>query len=156
MNSNGIGLGLTIVKQIVESAQGVVEVRSEGLNRGTTVCLSMKMREFFDCQFEESVDTNKQESRRIPITMNINTLECQQQQQQSQLLMPMPIRSTGIKDLVLEEEAKALQLRQIGREDNFDIFNSSQMQLLAKYESNYMRGDITYPSSIQPVGVTSS
>ena len=44
MNSNGIGLGLTIVKQIVESAGGEIELRSEGLDRGTTVLLSMKMK----------------------------------------------------------------------------------------------------------------
>ena len=36
INSAGIGLGLTIVKQIVESAGGEVSVFSKGLKKGST------------------------------------------------------------------------------------------------------------------------
>lgn len=41
MNSTGIGLGLTIVKQIVESAKGEIEVRSDGVGQGSTFLFSM-------------------------------------------------------------------------------------------------------------------
>jgi len=43
MNSDGIGLGLTIVKQIVESAQGKVTVASDGVDKGSTFSFSMMM-----------------------------------------------------------------------------------------------------------------
>lgn len=43
MNSNGIGLGLTIVKQIVEAANGEIEVKSDGVGHGTTFLLSMQI-----------------------------------------------------------------------------------------------------------------
>ena len=43
MNSEGIGLGLVIVKQIVESASGQVKVFSEGVGKGSTFSFSMLM-----------------------------------------------------------------------------------------------------------------
>lgn len=43
MNSDGVGLGLTIVKQVVDAYRGEIEVLSEGQGTGTTFVLSMKM-----------------------------------------------------------------------------------------------------------------
>ena len=43
MNSQGIGLGLTIVKQIVEQSGGQIGVESEGLDCGSLFKFSMKM-----------------------------------------------------------------------------------------------------------------
>ena len=43
INSEGIGLGLMIVKQIVESASGQVKVFSEGVGKGSTFTFSMFM-----------------------------------------------------------------------------------------------------------------
>ena len=45
-NSAGIGLGLHIVKQIVEQSHGAIEVRSAGLNQGSTFTFCMKMKAF--------------------------------------------------------------------------------------------------------------
>ncbi len=45
-NSEGIGLGLTIVKAIVEKADGSVVALSDGLGEGSTFCFSMKARAF--------------------------------------------------------------------------------------------------------------
>ena len=44
MNHEGIGLGLTIVKQIVEKCGGSIGVISEGLGHGCTFYFSLKMR----------------------------------------------------------------------------------------------------------------
>ena len=42
-NSKGIGLGLTMVKQIVESAGGQIGVESAGRDKGSTFKISMRM-----------------------------------------------------------------------------------------------------------------
>ena len=43
LNNEGIGLGLTIVQQIVESANGTVKVESPGVGQGSTFKFSMQM-----------------------------------------------------------------------------------------------------------------
>lgn len=43
MNSSGIGLGLTIVKQIVETAEGTVAGESAGVGQGSQFSFSMMM-----------------------------------------------------------------------------------------------------------------
>ena len=43
MNSTGIGLGLTIVKQIIDQAKGEIEIRSDGLGKGSTFIFSMQI-----------------------------------------------------------------------------------------------------------------
>ena len=43
MNSDGIGLGLTIVKQIVEASGGSISVYSEGIGQGSLFKFNMKM-----------------------------------------------------------------------------------------------------------------
>ena len=44
INSEGIGLGLTIVKQIIEASGGKVTVESEGLGKGSLFIFSMMMK----------------------------------------------------------------------------------------------------------------
>ena len=44
MNSEGIGLGLTIVKGIVESSGGQVSVSSPGIGKGSTFKFNMPMK----------------------------------------------------------------------------------------------------------------
>ena len=44
MNSEGIGLGLTIVRQIVDQSGGDIEVHSDGLGFGSTIKFSMEMK----------------------------------------------------------------------------------------------------------------
>ena len=55
MNHDGIGLGLTIVKQIVEASGGRVSVQSEGAGHGSTFMFYMGMNsvaaENFDASF---------------------------------------------------------------------------------------------------------
>jgi len=41
MNDTGIGLGLTIVKQIVEQSQGSVHAKSPGIGKGSTFSFNM-------------------------------------------------------------------------------------------------------------------
>ena len=42
-NNEGIGLGLTIVKQIIEKCGGSIGVKSDGINRGSLFYFKMKM-----------------------------------------------------------------------------------------------------------------
>ena len=42
-NSDGIGLGLTIVKQIVDISGGDISVESEGIGKGSLFIFTMKM-----------------------------------------------------------------------------------------------------------------
>ena len=43
MNSEGIGLGLTIVKHIIDKSEGRIRVFSKGVAKGTCFTFSMKM-----------------------------------------------------------------------------------------------------------------
>ena len=43
MNHEGIGLGLTIVKQIIHQYNGTVQVESAGVNKGSTFSFTMEM-----------------------------------------------------------------------------------------------------------------
>ena len=45
INHEGIGLGLNIVKQIVDSYEGSIEVISEGPGRGSTFRVQIKLKE---------------------------------------------------------------------------------------------------------------
>ena len=46
MNSDGLGLGLRICKQIVEQNGGTIQADSEGINKGSSFTFSMRMEEF--------------------------------------------------------------------------------------------------------------
>ena len=41
MNHEGIGLGLTIVKEIVKLFKGTIDVKSDGIDKGSTFRFSM-------------------------------------------------------------------------------------------------------------------
>lgn len=43
MNADGLGLGLTIVRQIIRQFKGQIRVISHGVDRGTLFIVSMKM-----------------------------------------------------------------------------------------------------------------
>ena len=63
MNSTGIGLGLTIVKQIIEQAKGEIEIRSDGLGKGTTFIFSMRVEKvLLDLQEDEYDEVNRSRS----------------------------------------------------------------------------------------------
>ena len=55
MNHEGIGLGLTIVKQIVEKSDGHITAESEGIGKGSLFIFSMKM-DMVDPCFNNVVD----------------------------------------------------------------------------------------------------
>ena len=54
MNSEGIGLGLTMVKQIVETGGGKVGVESDGIGKGSLFSFCMKMEQ---AEMEETMIT---------------------------------------------------------------------------------------------------
>jgi len=56
MNHEGIGLGLTIVKNIVEKSEGTVGVHSAGLGLGSYFCFSMKMEASFERSSAENLN----------------------------------------------------------------------------------------------------
>ena len=43
INTEGVGMGLTICQRIVENNSGLIDVHSEGLEKGSTFMFSMKM-----------------------------------------------------------------------------------------------------------------
>ena len=43
MNHESMGLGLTIVKQLVELNEGSIGVHSDGAGKGSAFCFTMKM-----------------------------------------------------------------------------------------------------------------
>ena len=45
MNSDGLGLGLRICKQLVEQNGGTIKAESDGINLGSSFIFSMKMEE---------------------------------------------------------------------------------------------------------------
>lgn len=61
MNENGIGLGLTIVKNLISQCEGQVEIMSDGVGKGTTVIMQMKMVAAFYDQESSSEDNSDSE-----------------------------------------------------------------------------------------------
>jgi len=61
MNSNGIGLGLMIVKQIVEQSGGSIFVESEGMGTGSLFIFSMKFEAIQTVNNVFAVDTDREE-----------------------------------------------------------------------------------------------
>ncbi len=51
INSEGIGLGLTIVQQIVKAAKGSVHVDSPGIGHGSTFTFTMVMNQAQSSQY---------------------------------------------------------------------------------------------------------
>ncbi len=43
INDEGIGMGLMIVKNLVQLSQGSIQVHSSGINQGSTFTFTMKM-----------------------------------------------------------------------------------------------------------------
>ena len=56
MNSDGIGLGLTICKQIVEQAGGSIAAYSEGTNKGSTFKFSMNLEMLYESELMTTTD----------------------------------------------------------------------------------------------------
>ena len=60
MNSDGLGLGLRICKQLVEQNGGTIRADSDGINKGSSFTFSMKM-EDYDSDMENTafkIDSN--------------------------------------------------------------------------------------------------
>ena len=55
MNSEGIGLGLTIVKQIVEQSGGTIFVQSDGLGHGSLFCFTMKLQQVEQGEIDQQI-----------------------------------------------------------------------------------------------------
>ena len=62
MNHDGIGLGLSITKSVVEKSGGSIQLTSDGLGKGTEVTFSMRVEEMSN-QYHptrETVDSGTQ------------------------------------------------------------------------------------------------
>ena len=69
MNHNGIGLGLSIVKQIVKQSGGNISVYSDGPGLGSLFCFSMKMDHFQEYENEEEVPLDCQQAISSSLTL---------------------------------------------------------------------------------------
>ena len=61
LNNEGIGLGLTIVKQIVEASGGSIIAESGGPNRGSCFIFSMQMRPAMEAECNEGENNTERE-----------------------------------------------------------------------------------------------
>ena len=61
MNSEGIGLGLTIVKEIVALNEGSIDVFSEGEGKGSEFIFTMKMQAVGVARCTEQVSVTEEE-----------------------------------------------------------------------------------------------
>ena len=77
-NKDGIGLGLTIVKQIVEASGGIVSVHSDGAGQGSSFVFNMKM---------ETLDATKDGESVPTFNLNPDSMKVQQPDDQSKLLL---------------------------------------------------------------------
>ncbi len=60
------GLGLSIVKTLIELHEGTIAVESEGVDRGTTFCLDLPVAEVSLLQVGDSADAEPGKPRRLP------------------------------------------------------------------------------------------
>ena len=68
MNNEGIGIGLTIVKQLVELNQGEIGVHSDGHNKGSVFYFTMQMEPVETSISEkDSLSQHSEESKEICI-----------------------------------------------------------------------------------------
>ena len=70
LNSGGIGLGLTICKQIIEQAEGKIEVASEGKDKGSLFVFSMKMEAVTDPQNLYMVTQSQEEQLELELPIS--------------------------------------------------------------------------------------
>ena len=68
MNSEGIGLGLMICKELVSKNQGTIEVNSEGENLGSVFTFTMKM---FTIQQNDSLISSSVDANQTMYNANI-------------------------------------------------------------------------------------
>ena len=59
LNDDGIGLGLTIVKKIVESCNGSVEAHSDGLGKGSLFRVLLRLNQYYELPGDELSSDNK-------------------------------------------------------------------------------------------------
>ena len=64
MNNEGIGLGLTIVRQIVEKAAGIITAHSDGPGKGSQFTFSMQMAKL-DASEDISEDNAQSEEEKV-------------------------------------------------------------------------------------------
>lgn len=72
-NEQGVGLGLSICKQIVESSGGKIEAFSEGADRGSRFSFTMKMKPFDQALEQDDIS----QSMSLPNIMEESKLQSQ-------------------------------------------------------------------------------
>jgi PAS domain S-box-containing protein len=64
-SAGGLGLGLSLVKGIIDLHSGTVSASSDGVNRGTTICLTLPLMNFQTAARVESIEDSSVQLHRI-------------------------------------------------------------------------------------------
>jgi PAS domain S-box-containing protein len=124
----GLGLGLSIVKQLVELHGGIVQAHSRGANRGATFTISLPL-----------VPVRSERSREHPTTPPIAAVQ------------PERIDLSGVHLLVVDDEADARELikrvlTHCGAEVRVAASAAQALEILTTYRPDVIVSDIGMPN----------
>ena len=109
MNDTGIGLGLTIVKQIVEQSQGSVHAKSPGIGKGSTFSFNMVIETAEQAESRESSNySRKNGDIANHLQENLPAIDFDKESRKSQESVDAKFSLLSLDNSLLEDKIKDL------------------------------------------------